>query len=151
MNIDDSDAINKGRRFGNLRYLALVAAMAGALGSVVLMLRVGRHNSSALLLALFSVWVISPFAALLFTGFLSRRWTVFKQKAIHYTTLLVSFVSLVAYGLIASGPPRPKPAYYFLVIPFGAWLFIATVIGIPVLISRKRGKKSKEDWPANVG
>ena len=49
---------------GFLRTAALTAVLAGAVGSVGLMLYVGRRNHSRVLLVLFALWVLSPFAAL---------------------------------------------------------------------------------------
>ena len=44
---------------------ALLLPVAGAVGSVGLMLRAGHRNDSPILLALFAIWVLSPFVALL--------------------------------------------------------------------------------------
>src|SRR5439155_13037577 len=45
--------------------VALIAALVGAVGSVGLLLQVGRRkHSPPLLLALFAIWVLSPFVAL---------------------------------------------------------------------------------------
>ena len=54
------------RRFtGILRILAFIAVLLGAAASVGLVLWVGRQQQSRLLLLLFSLWVLSPFMALL--------------------------------------------------------------------------------------
>ena len=61
---------------GLLRAAALIAVLAGAAGSVGLMLHAGRHNASRILLALFALWVLSPFMALLLVNVISKRWPV---------------------------------------------------------------------------
>ena len=54
-----------------LRTLALIAAVAGAAGSIALMLRAGRR-SPRLLIALFTIWVLSPFVALAWANMVSK-------------------------------------------------------------------------------
>ena len=49
---------------GLLRAVALIEVVAGAVGSVGLTLRAGQR-SPRLLLVLFTIWVLSPFVALL--------------------------------------------------------------------------------------
>ena len=62
------------RFLGLLRAVAMIAVVAGAGGSIGLMLRVGRRNDSRILLALFGIWVLSPFLALVFANVVSMRW-----------------------------------------------------------------------------
>src|SRR5258705_10532634 len=50
---------------GLLHAVALSAVVVGAMVSVGLMLWVGHRNPSRILLALFVIWVLSPFMALL--------------------------------------------------------------------------------------
>jgi hypothetical protein len=47
--------------------------LAGAWGSVSLMLRVGQRNDSIILLVLFGIWVLSPFIALGLAALLAKR------------------------------------------------------------------------------
>ena len=49
----------------SLRNAARVALMAGAAGSLALMFYAGRRQPSAILIALFTGWVASPFMGLL--------------------------------------------------------------------------------------
>jgi hypothetical protein len=103
-----------------LRGVALIAAVAGAAASEILMFHVGRHNSSWVLMALFAVWVLAPFAALIWVVIVTRRRTVFCLA-----TLAIILVSLAIYGDVALGPPRPKPAGMFLIVPLMSLLMIA--------------------------
>jgi len=61
---------------GLLRAAVKIAVMAGAGGSIGLMLRVGHRNNSRILLVLFGIWVLSPFMALVFASLVSKRWSV---------------------------------------------------------------------------
>jgi len=49
-------------------------ALAGAVGAVGLMLRAGHRNNSLVRMALFAVWVSSPFVALTWFNRISQRW-----------------------------------------------------------------------------
>ncbi len=60
---------------GLLRSAALIAMVAGAVGSIGLMLRGGQHTPR-LLLVLFTVWVFFPFLALGWANLISKRWSV---------------------------------------------------------------------------
>jgi hypothetical protein len=63
-------------RLKTLRAVALVGLVAGAVGSVGLMLYAGRRNNSIILLGLFTLWVLSPFMVLMLTHAFSKRWSV---------------------------------------------------------------------------
>lgn len=103
---------------GFLRGAALIAVLAGAGGSVGLMLRVGRHNDSRILLVLFAIWVLSPFVALVVANAVSKRWSVLTRATLYGVMLILPLGSLVIYGNVALGPPRAKPAFLFLVVPW---------------------------------
>ncbi len=122
---------------GFLRVSALIALAVGALGSVCLMLHVGQRNDSKILLAIFTIWVFSPFIALAGIYAFSRRWPVFAQASLYSVMLIVTLSSLVIYGDVAFGRPWAKPAFPFLVVPLVSWLLIAIIVSIAV-IRRKR-------------
>lgn len=122
---------------GFLRPAALSAAAAGAVGSVGFTFIVGRHNESRILMGLFIVWVLAPFVAFGLTDRLSRRWSVPTRVALYGVMLFVALGSLIIYGMVALGPPRPKPAAVFLVVPLGSWLLALVVIPLVALISRR--------------
>jgi hypothetical protein len=61
------------RRLDILRGVALVAVVLSAVGSFVLMLHAGEYRLNLLML-LFAVWDLSPFAALAVAGVASKRW-----------------------------------------------------------------------------
>ena len=135
---------SRGRFLGMLRVAALIAALAGTVGSLGLTLHAGRHNSSRILVALFAVWVLSPFVALVWANVVSARWAVLTRATLYTVTLLLTLGALAIYGEVALGPPRPKPAFIFLVVPLASWLLIAGVIPLVTLLlgrlSRRAGR-----------
>jgi hypothetical protein len=122
---------------GRLRATARIAVVAGAGGSVALTVYAGRHNDSRLLVALFVIWVLSPFMALLLASLVSRRWPVLTQTTLYIAMLVVTVGSLAIYGAQAFRLPRPQAAFVFVVVPPASWLLIAVVVPIAGLMSRK--------------
>ena len=120
-----------------MRAVALVAVVVGATGSIGLMLDVGRHNPSRMLLVLFAIWVLSPFVGLVLAASGSPRWLVAARERVHVVMLIVALGSLAIYGQVAFGPPRPRPASAFLVVPFGSWGLIVATLGMAALRSGK--------------
>ncbi len=132
----------EGGPLGLLHAVALIAVLAGAVGSVGLMLRAGHLNPSRLLLVLFALWVLSPFIALVLANMVSKRWSVVTRATLYTVMLILTVASLAIYGYVAFGPPRTKPAFVFVVVPPASWLLIAIVVPIAALISgrpRRRG------------
>src|SRR5713226_7675945 len=90
--------ISLGRRdrgfLGALRAAALIAVLAGAVGSVGLMLYVGRRNDSRILLVLFALWVLSPFMVLVLVNVVSKRWSVFTRATLYSVMLVLTLGSL---------------------------------------------------------
>ena len=115
----------------------MVAVLAGAVGSLYLMFRVGQRNPSRLLLAMFTGWVLAPFVALAWCHVAAKRWSEFANTAVQVVSLVVALGSLLVYGYIAFGPPRAQPAFFFLVVPFVSLLLIA-------IVALLRGKKVPE-------
>ena len=78
-NNDPSEITSKtsqgGTEGGFLRGLgaaSVIALVLGAIGSLVFMLRAGQQTPRFLLI-LFTIWVLSPFVALLWANMLSKR------------------------------------------------------------------------------
>src|SRR5262245_61982979 len=97
----------------------VIATVAGAMGSFCLLLYTGRRNPSWLLMALFSLWVLSPFALTLWTHFSRRRWQTLDAAAV-----VIAILSPAIYGYTAFRPPRPQGVFAFVVTPAVSWLFI---------------------------
>jgi hypothetical protein len=129
------------RSLGLLRPVALTALLVGAVGSVGLMLRAGRHNNSRLLLVLFTLWVLSPFMALTWANVVSKRWPVLTRRALYSVMLVVVLASLAIYGDVALGPPRAKTAAVFVVVPPASWLLIAVIITLAGLASGRLSRR----------
>jgi hypothetical protein len=121
-----------------LRAAALIAVVAGAVGSVGLMLHAGRRNASRILLVLFAFWVLSPFVALLLANVVSKRWPVPTRATLYSLMLVLTLGSLAVYGYVALGVPRAKTASVFVVVPPASWLLIAIVVPIAARISGRR-------------
>src|SRR5436853_208193 len=88
-------------RFGreiskSMRPFAFVALIAGAGGSIGLMLHAKQHPP-LFLLVLFTIWVLSPFIAFGIALLRSKRWTTPMQAALHLVTFAVALLSLLVY------------------------------------------------------
>jgi len=127
---------------GLLRAAALIAVLAGAAGSLGLMLHAGRRNDSRILLVLFTIWVLSPFVALVLAHVVSKRWSVLTRATLHSVMLVLTLASLAIYGDVALGPPRAKTAFVFVVVPPASWLLIAIAVPIAALISGRQSRRS---------
>ncbi len=122
--------------------LALIFTLVGSLGSLLLMFNAGRNNPSVILMALFTIWVLSPFAGLFVASKFSKLWSGLTRTALYCLMVILTIVSLVAYsGKLNS--PETKNAFMFLVVPFVSWLLMVTVIPIAALISRRQSRKLK--------
>lgn len=122
-----------------LRVAALIALAVGAVGSVALMLRTSP-NMPPLLVVLIGLWVVSPFVLLALGDRLAKRWPRLSRATIHVLALVLTLGSLAIYQAVAFGPPRPKPAFFFVLIPPISWLVIATGLATAALVSRKRSR-----------
>ena len=121
-----------------MRAAAVIAAVAGAGGSLGLTIYVGRHNPSLVLMALFGLWVLSPFVALVAANLVSRPWPALTRSTLQCVTVVLTLGSLAIYGVVAFGPPRAKPASGFLMVPLASWLLIAVVLPIAAKVSTRR-------------
>ena len=109
-----------------LRSAASFTAVAGAAGSLWLMLRAGHNNGRIVpLVILFAMWVLSPFLALVWAQGSSARWPAGRQVTLHVTMLAVSLGSLAIYGINAVHPLSNKGAFIFLVVPAAGWALAA--------------------------
>ena len=116
-----------------------MGVVAGAVGSVGLTLYAGRHNDSRLLVALFAIWVLSPFIAVVVA---SRRWWAFARGPLYGVSLILTPCSLAMYVHPAWRPPGSGPAFVFLVVPLASWLLLTMVVVIAALVS---GVRSRHD------
>lgn len=145
MNIGDSGEIPSeasrerpdGGILGLLRAVALVAVVAGAVGSFGLMLRAGQRTPR-LLLVLFTIWVLSPFVGLAWANIVSKRWSVLTRATLYCVTLVLTLGSLAIYGdVVVVAPPGSPNAFKFVVVAPGSWLIMAIVVPMAALVSRR--------------
>jgi hypothetical protein len=131
----------EGGFLGLLRAVALIAVVAGAVGSVGLMLRADQRTPR-FLLVIFVFWVLSPFVGLAWANVISKRWPVLTRAALYGVTLLITLGSLACYGKLILPPAGSPRAFVFVAVPPASWLFMAIVVSAAALISRGRSQRS---------
>lgn len=119
------------------RPYAMSACVAGAGASLLFMYQVGHRNPSFVLMLLFTAWVLSPFVALLVSAMLSAGWTGPSRAALYGVMFAVSVLSPLAYGVVALGPPKSRPAFAFLVVPLASWALGAGALAVVSVIERR--------------
>jgi hypothetical protein len=110
----------------------MIAMLAGAIGSVGFVFYYGRRNPSRLLIVLFAVWVLSPFAALLAADIKSARWPARARATLYGVMLVIAVGSLAAYAEAALGPPRGQGAFPFVIVPPLCWLLSGVAVSIAI-------------------
>ena len=121
---------NESKIHVRLRAAALAALLAGAIGSVGFTLWAGRHNSSIILPILFTLWVLCPFFALFWAKRAAKRWSIGARATLYCAMLICALGSLAIYAYVVLGPPRPKPASVFLMVPTASLVFVAISVAI---------------------
>ena len=116
----------------------LIAMLAGAVGSLGLMLYAGRHQNSRILVLLFAAWVLSPFMAAVLTNVVWRGWSAPTRATLNVTMLVITLGSLAIYGDVAFGHTKAKIGFVFLMVPLASWLLIAIVVPMAALVSRRQ-------------
>jgi len=102
-----------------------MTVLAGAAVSLGLMFWTGHRNSSLLLILLFTFWVASPFAAMVFVLRRSRRWPPVRQNLICNQVQIISLGSTFIYLAVVNIRHLSKPAGPFLAVPVASWLLLA--------------------------
>ncbi len=103
--------------------IAILLVIVAAIYSLVMTMQTGRNNKSILLISLFVVWVLSPFAGLIIADSKSK----IRSVSLHIFMIIISLGSLIGYGGILT-PSGTKPAFIFIFIPFISWIFIGAFI-----------------------
>jgi hypothetical protein len=122
-----------------VRRTALLVMLAGAVASLSLMFYTGRRQPSWILIALFTGWVLGPYAGLFIADRASTRWSSGARLGLYGVMLVSTIGSVAIYALVARGPAVTKPAFYFLVVPVATWLLAAIVIPATAWLSRRCG------------
>ena len=113
-----------------LRKAARIALVAGAVGSLALMLRAGR-STPRLLLAGFVLWILSPFVVLAWATTASGRWSALSRTTLDVVTLLITLASVAGYAAVPRVP-------VFVVVAPASWVLTLVALGIAALASRDR-------------
>src|SRR5690242_2431088 len=121
--------------------LSQLAVLVGGIGSVYLMLITGRRNDSALLMTLFTLWVLGPFIALGLASLRSKSWLALTRTTLYGVMLIVSVVSLIIYAVVALGPPRPKGATAFVLTPVSSWLLMIVAVSVSAFVARRNERR----------
>jgi hypothetical protein len=114
--------------------------LAGAAGSVILLLRAGQRTPR-FLLAGFVIWVLSPFVALAWANVVSKCWSVLIRATLYGVMLVVTLGSLAIYGDDALGHRTAHAAFVYVAVPPASWLLGATAVSLAALISRRRSRR----------
>lgn len=125
------------RSLALLRGAGLVAVLAGPAGSIALLFRASEHPPP-LLLALFVIWVLSPFAALGVAHLMSRRWSILTRTMLYAVMLVVSLGTLAVYGDDALGRRTAHAAFVYVLVPPVSLALIASALSIAGIISGRR-------------
>ena len=122
---------------------ALLILVAGAVGSVTMVLRAGQRSYSRILVALFAIWVVSPFVALVSANVISKRWSILTRVTLDGVMLIITVGALAIYGSMVAAPPSSKLAFPFLIVPLGSWILITIITPMAALLSRRLSRF----WP----
>jgi len=126
---------------GLLRAATLILVLAGAAGSLALLLRAGRDTPRLLLIA-FIFWILSPFVALAWANVVSTRWSAAVRATLYGMTLVLTLGSLAAYGdVVAIAPRGSSRGFVFVAVPGAAWLLIAATVAITTVLFRRRSRR----------
>jgi len=124
--------MEKNASLRSLQIIAFLAALAGAIISLIFTLHAGQKNKSVFLPLLFVIWVESPYVALIFANAKFRNYPTKRRIVLYVWMILLSIASLIGYSGILS-PADAKPAAVFLIVPLISWV----AFGIVILISKK--------------
>lgn len=132
---------NQSGLIGLLRTVVLIVLVVGATSSLIFMFRQGQ-DTPRFLLVLFTLWVLSPFAVLLWANAVSKRWSVITRIMLFGVTLIVALISPAIYGeWVNVKPAGSANAFLFVAVPPVSLLFIITV-PIAAFISRRLSHRS---------
>jgi hypothetical protein len=119
-----------------LRTAALIAIVFGAVGSVALLRRAQEHPPP-LLIVLFIVWVLAPFAALAVANIVSTRWSRAAQLTLHIATLFVAVASVAVYLDDNISHRAAKKAFVYVAVPPASVIATALAVAAAAMASRK--------------
>ena len=107
------------------------------LGSLALMFYAGRRQESIVLIAMFTIWVLSPFVGLAWSDLRSKQWPIRTRATLYPTMLVLPLGSLGIYGADALWRLKPQASFVFLVVPPVTWLLGGMAVGLSAIRSRR--------------
>lgn len=119
-----------------LRWAGLAAVAIGAIGSVTLLRRAQEHPPP-LLVALFLVWILTPFVLLGVGNVVSTRWPVSVRKTLYLVTLIMAAVSLAIYLDDNINHRAAKRAFVYVMVPPASVLASAIAVGMAARTAKK--------------
>ena len=120
--------------------VSFIVGLIGAGGSVGLMLA-ARQQAPYSLVALFVIWVLAPFAALLLGNKLSKRWPAIVRVTLYVATLVVSVISPAIYGYFILWPRQSTPAAPFVLVPPVTGLFSVIAVALAAIAAHRGASK----------
>jgi len=121
-----------------------VVLIAGAVGSLALMLFAGRSNTHVLITVGFVFWVLAPFALLALAERKSAGWAPKTRATLRALTVLVTVGSLALYAYRAAVPPRSTGAFVFVIVPPLSVVLVLVALALASVMSRP----SQESGPS---
>jgi hypothetical protein len=120
-----------------LSVISKVATIVSAVGSVALLLYMGRRNKSIVLMVLFSIWVLAPFVgSLLLNALIEKRGSAIARTALHVAMLVLAVASLALYADTVLRPPVAQPVFRFVLLPVVSSVLIIIVVVTAAFVSR---------------
>jgi multisubunit Na+/H+ antiporter MnhG subunit len=126
-----------------LRFAAVVAVIAGAGGSLGLWIHAAQHPP-LIIIALFVIWVLSPFALLGIGYANAQRWTFEAQKALYCVTLFIALATIVIYADDALNHRSAHRAFVYVIVPPVSWLLMVAAVTVGALRARKNRNRKFE-------
>jgi hypothetical protein len=119
-------------RASSLEPVVRLTIAVAALGSVVPMFIVGHRQRSVILMAMFFVWVLSPYVGLGLLNARARAWNPSGRRTLQYASLVISLAALGRYVWVLIWPLKAQPASTFMIVPFVSWIAIGVVAAFVV-------------------
>lgn len=119
-----------------------LALLAGAVGSLALMLYAGRSNTHVLITVGFVFWVLAPFALLALAERRSGTWAPKTRATLNILTTGITVGSLAIYAYRAVRPPSTTGAFLFVLVPPVSVVLVLVTLGIVSGVSRPTRKES---------
>jgi len=108
-----------------MRNIVRIVVVLSALGSLACTIYAGQHNRSVLLVGMFAVWVVAPFAGLLFVLRPSASGPSPAATSLQSICMILSLAGLAIFAVFALRPLVHQAAAPFLVVPFCLWIGVA--------------------------